>query len=375
MPVSRTELEGLVDRKGRVLSVYLDVDQSNAANLRRGFMPALKDRLRSIDAQLSPDLKPEFAADAERVLQFMAGYDPRARTLVLFSDTSEGFFWDRELHVPVPTDVRWDVGAHVRPLVEILDEHQRYVVVLVSREAARLFTVYMGRIEEDREIFSPDRRKRFKQTAKDNRMSSLNLQRKDDEHARLHARDVAAALEELAGRCTFDRLLLGGQPPITRELESELSKSLQARVITSMSLPVDAGDQEVLAETGHLHEQRERAGESETVERLITLAAKDTQAVLDLKPTLEAMRLGRILKLVYVHDLSVPGAQCANCLSLFDETVDACSFCEGKLRPETDVVSRLVELVLRAEGQMEAVRGPAAERLRAAGRIGAFLRF
>jgi hypothetical protein len=55
MPISRTELENLIERKGAesgVLSVYLEVDQSRAANLNRGFTAALKDRLRAIEQEV-----------------------------------------------------------------------------------------------------------------------------------------------------------------------------------------------------------------------------------------------------------------------------------------------------------------------------------
>ena len=379
MAISKQELDSLIEHRGhpdgRVLSIYLDVDQSKAANLRRGYLPALRDRLRAIESQLPDELKVEFGADSTRTLDFILAYDPRGRGLVLFCDASQDFLWHRELQVPMRNEVRWESSVFVRPLVEMVDEYERYAVVLVSRDEARLVTVYMGEIEETREIQSPDKRKRFKQTAKDNRMSQSNLQRKDDEHAHLHLKEVAEVVEELAARRRLGRLLLSGPHEITRELRSLLPRRVQDMVLNSLSLPVDASEQQVLKETLRLEEEIERAQESEAVEKLITAASKDSQAVLELRRTLEALRLGRIMKLVYVQDLAAPGSQCTNCASMFAGEAESCVYCGAAVRALPDVVSRLVETVVDAGGEAESVRGPAAQRLRGAGGIGAFLRF
>src|SRR5205823_6731194 len=91
-----------------VLSVYLDVDQSRAANLNREFVAALKTRVRAIERELPESERESFRRDAGRVERFVAGYQPHARTLVVFADDSAGLFWTGELRAPIATDVRWD---------------------------------------------------------------------------------------------------------------------------------------------------------------------------------------------------------------------------------------------------------------------------
>ncbi len=380
MSIARAELEDLIHRDvqpdGRVLSVYLNVDQSQAANLNRGFTAALKAQLRQIEQQLDDDkLRREFAEDAQRVVQTVAAYQPRARGLAIFCDASRDFFWRRELSIGVENHARWDERPYLRPLIEALDEYERYAVVLVSREQARLFTVYLGEIEEHREIFSENKIKRIKSPGNENARSQINIQRRDGEHAQRHMREVAEALEEFAARRPFDRLIVAGPHEVTREFQGLLSKRMQSLVVSSLALPIEATEQQVLTETRRIEESVERAAESAMVADLITRAAKDAQAVLGAVPVLEALRMGRIMKLVYAHGHTCPGRQCTNCESLFAGEVQSCPYCGGNVREVPDVVSRLVDRVVDSGGGAENVRGAAADALKAAGGIGAFLRF
>ena len=379
MAISKTELETLITRPAKngdcVLSVYLNVDQSLSANLNRGYVRTLKELLRACEQRLTDDKERKaFAGCSERVLARVAGSDARARALALFCD-HDGVFWERPLSVPVASALRWEEKPYVRPLVEAVDEYERYCVVLVGREKARLFKVYLGEIEEHTDILAPEKRKSSKAASKDTNLSQPNLQRREEEHALWHLKEVAGALEHIASQSKFDRLVLAGPREITTELHGLLSKKLQSMLVRSLAMPFDANEQSLLKETMRIEEEVERTTELELVERLITAASKDSQAVLQLKPTLEAMRLGRIHELVYAQGAEMPGAQCANCGTLFAEVSGTCVYCSGPLRPIPDIVGRLADLVFYSGGHVENVRGTAADRLREKGLIGAFLRF
>jgi hypothetical protein len=69
--ITKADIDQIVERKAvsgsPVLSVYLDVDQSKATNLKRHFEAPLKDMLRSIEAQLDETQRQSFCADAKGV--------------------------------------------------------------------------------------------------------------------------------------------------------------------------------------------------------------------------------------------------------------------------------------------------------------------
>jgi peptide subunit release factor 1 (eRF1) len=379
MPISRTELENLIERKGAesgVLSVYLEVDQSRAANLNRGFTAALKDRLRAIEQEVCDNkAKGEFQAAAQRALEYVSNHDPHGRTLVLFCAASNGFFWSKDVNVNIPTDVRWDGKPYVRPLFEALDEHESYAVALADRQEARLFTVALGEIREHPRISSPDKRKHISSPGTEHARSQMNIQRKDAGHAHWHLKEVAEALERLSAQVPFSRLVLAGQNEPVRELHGLLQKRLQAMVVASVPMEIGASAQDVLREVQRIAGEVERAGELSAVEELITLAGKEFHAVVSLPRTLEALRLGRIRKLVYAHGYAPQGVQCSNCSSLFPENTPACAYCGGPVQPLYDLMAAVVERVVDSGGEAEDVRDAAAERLKQAGSVGAFLRF
>jgi hypothetical protein len=147
--ITKFRLKELIDYKARpnslTLSVYLDVDQSDAANLNRMFEVSLFNALREIEETLDSRQLRGFKGDALRVQRFVEGYRPQAKGLVIFCDSSEGFFWTYELYFPVKTEARWSEKPYLRPLLEMIDEHERYGVILTDRSQARLFSIFRGR--------------------------------------------------------------------------------------------------------------------------------------------------------------------------------------------------------------------------------------
>ena len=53
----------------------------------------------------------------------------------------------------MPSVARFENAPYLRPLIAALDEYARYGVVLMDKEKARFFTVYMGEIQEHEAVF------------------------------------------------------------------------------------------------------------------------------------------------------------------------------------------------------------------------------
>lgn len=369
--ISKAEIEQIREREdvpdSPVLSVYLDVDQSKASNLNRHFEVALKDMLRPLEAPLDKKQLQSFAADAERVEQFVSGFEPGGKGLIIFCDDSENFWWARGINVSVRNSVRWSDTAYTLPLLEIFDEYERYGVVLVDRTRARLFTVFMGEIEEHREALVPD-------LFKDIIVSRKGIQNKADTHARWQLKHVAEMLDKLVDQYGFDRLVLAGPVEAASELSHQLSKRVRGRVVGRIALPIEANDRKVLDETRKIEQQVEREAEKRLVEELI--AADGRHPVRHgLENTVRALGEGRIWRLIYASGFSSRGSQCPNCAMIFAGTEGSCVYCGGAIEPVDDLVERMVERVLESEGRVEEAEGEAAHRLQQVGGIGAILRF
>jgi peptide chain release factor subunit 1 len=378
--ISSKDLDQLIEREAQpgspILSVYLDVDQSQAKNLNRQFQATLKNMLRSIEQDLRDKEEYwEFAADADHVMRYVSSYEPQGRSLIIFCDESAGLFWQRDLNAPLRNDARWNETAYVRPLVEILDEFERYGVILTDRSQARLFTIHLGEIEEHVETFAQAEVRHPKTTGTDRALSQMQFQRKADEHAHWHLKQVAELMTRRADFYAFDRLVLAGLVEATSQLHQLLPKRLRSRVVASIRLPVDANERQVLEATLQIDQEVERASEIKLIDELITAAAKKEQGVTGLESTLICLQEGRIWRLVYSDGLSPRGGQCSNCGMLHGDGVESCTYCGGEVRQVEDLIEGAIERITRDGGKIELIRGVAAEKLKEAGSIGAFLRF
>ena len=320
--IGREDLEQLIARPeqqgSQVLSVYLQVDQSQASNRNRGFESVWINLLRSLQGKLKAEEKERLTPCSEKVRDFLSSYQPKARALVIFCDAEDGFFWQKETQTPLASSIHWERKPYVRPLLEASDEFERYGVILADRARARLFTVSWGQIEELRETTAEADVRHAKTSGSDHMRSQMQFQRRAQSHAHQHLKEVVETMEQMAQRHHFDRLLLAGPVEATSELLALLSPQLKRKVVATMTLPVDSSRHLVLTRTLRTEEQAERAGEGELVEHLLTSAAEKDRAVVGLAATLESLQEGRIRVLVYAEDVAPPGCRCRGCEMLLD---------------------------------------------------------
>jgi peptide chain release factor subunit 1 len=359
-----------------VLSIYLDTDQSREINIERGFEVVLTDLLREIKQKLDKEEeRKEFEGDAERVRKFVEEYRDLKRGLVIFCDASDDFFWAMKLNVRVCNGTWWEETPYLRPLIEILDEYERYGVVVTDKKKARLFTIYLGEIEEHREATAAAEVKHIDSPGTDHLLSQMNIERKSEEHAHWHLKHVAELMSSLATRYGFKRLILAGPADATSHLSALLPERLRERVVRQIGLPVDGSEALVLEETLKVEQEVEREREAELVRELIDAAGGHEKAVLKLGATLRALQEWRVSQLVYTEGFTTPGGQCVNCGALFAGEKESCDYCGQAVHAVSDLIDRADARVLEMSGRVEQVRGDAAARLKEAGSIGAFLRY
>jgi peptide subunit release factor 1 (eRF1) len=360
---------------GRVLSVYLDVDQSRAANLNRGFELAFESRIKTIGQGFEEEYEQsDFARCVDDVRKLLYGYEPHARSLVIFA-RSAGPVWFREVKVAVGTEVHWGAAPYLHPLVEALDEFETYAVVVADRARSRVFTVRLGSIEKQTEIHAFGLVRHLKTAGTDHLYSQSHIQRKADENVLSHFKRVVDYLEHLTNLSPASRLVLAGSPDATSELFRLMPKSMRSRVVGSAVIWAGAPEKEVLDRTLELVSNAERAQEMEKVERLITSAAKGERAVITFPETLTAFNQDRVRELVYAEGFSAAGGVCERCHMMFPAHDVNCEICGMPVKPAEDLIENTIGRALAEGAAVEQLRGQAAEKLREAGGIGAFLRF
>ncbi|HPD60917.1 MAG TPA: hypothetical protein PKV48_04050, partial [Thermodesulfobacteriota bacterium] len=78
----------------------------------------------------------------------------KVRGLVIIADAARDFFQVYRVAQPVKSQVVVDPDPYIRPLIAILDEYHRLMLVLLDQHEARLLEVYMGEILEHETYYS-----------------------------------------------------------------------------------------------------------------------------------------------------------------------------------------------------------------------------
>jgi peptide subunit release factor 1 (eRF1) len=352
----------------RVLSVFLDLDAHDAAG--RSYLIALADLLKEIRPGFDIDTQIELDHEADRVAVWLDENRRAGNGLVVFSCEPRVLWKAQYLQVPVQDHMVFEPRPDVAPLLDLLDEFERYAVALVTKSHARLFTVFAGEIEES-ESFEDYVPAHHQQGGP----SQANLQRHHEAHVFRHLKRVADRLTELQRKRSFDRLIIAGPEEATSELRRILPRPLASRVAAVIGADPHATPADILEKTLQVERQTERAVEQRLLDEIFEKAGAGGRATVGLARTLDALWLGDVQSLVVAHGVHEPGSECTNCGRLEAGRLDKCPMCGWNMQPVHDVFHRAMTKTLEQSGSVETVHGEPAERLRAAGGIGSILRY
>jgi len=367
-----SSLHTLTQQKTHTLTLYLDIDQNKQSNRKRGFVVQAEALLKDLRSRHSRSARLDAAS--EIALDLVRKIRPTGMAALVVVHPETDLREVQQIKLPFAASAHWQKGAFLRPIVEAMDEHERYGVVLTDTQRARLFTVYMGELTEHDDLFS-DTARRTKATGSDQWRAEKRHDRRHDGEVASHAKKVIDALHDLALRSPFDRLIVAGTPKATSQLVRLLPKRLQGKLVETVSMSLGSSRKEVLNKILNVQRKMERAQESVLVEGVMAELHDGGKAVAEFPGVLDAVNQGRVWKLVYAKGLDKIGGECGSCSCYAPDSTGICTYCGGEVQRLNRFVDRLSQSVMEMGGQVEVVDGPAAEHLKQKGSIAALLRY
>lgn len=360
-------LAGFKGHAAPVVTLYLDVDGRRyvrpkdyelqlesllrkAGRYTNGHTPAVQD-LQRIEAHVK------------------AGLDrSQTRGLAIFSCAAQDLWHVVELPVPVRNQLVVNATPHVRQLETVLDEYQRFAVLLADKQRARIFVFELGRLVDRSELF--DQLPRHEDDRGD--WDKDHVRDHSAEAAHQHLKRAAQVAFEVYKNNPFDHLILGAPEEIAKELERDLHSYLRDRIAARMSIPVNATEAQIRDAALQVEQQVERAKEAKLVGKLRDAVGSQKGGVAGLADTVTALIERRVDTLVVSDGYEAPGWRCRACgyVALKGR---ACPLCEQPMAQVDDVVEEAVEEALAQNCRVAVCVGNAD--LDVLGRIGALLRF
>jgi peptide chain release factor subunit 1 len=351
-----------LDVDGRNLPTHLDVEKAfDVLTRRAGFAGAARS-----------EVHPSVADDLVRMERHVKGFarSNSTRGIAMFS-CSVGDYWEVvELPVRVNSQLVVHHGPYVRPLEEILDEFERFGVLLVDRQHARMFVYELGQLSEVEDAF--DQLERQGADAR-GEMYKTRVESQKDEQVQQHLRRAAQLAFEVFQRQPFDRLIVGGPVDATADLERYLHAYLRERLVSNeLHVPVTAPEDQVRRAAFEAEERLQRAAETEKIRHLRSEAAPHGKGRVGLAKVLEALNEHRVERLFVSQGYTAEGWRCPEC-RLLATIGRRCPACEAEMDLLTDVVEEAVEEALAQHCRVEVCIGNAD--LDVVGGIGAMLRY
>ncbi len=338
--VTREQVLRLVDFVGngnQVISLYLSLSPDRLKN--RSYIVEAKSLLKFVENNQ------ELEGEYKRILDFLqTRFDPTSRSVVIFASPKDNFFQTYDIPIPVESNCIISREPYIKPLVRLLEQYEKYCLVLVDGKKARIFSVFMGSLEEHTYILDE-----VPGWHKQGGWSQARYQRHIGQHVYEHLKKVGDATLSFFKREQFDRVIIGGPHEIATHFKNIIHIYLIRRFVGFISIDVDASIQEVEKRVFSHIDKVEAEDDIELMKR--ALENMGTMAVAGVGNVLEMLNQGRIQVLVVDPDLKEKGCLCPKCHTI-SMTRKSCEVCGRDLEETNDIVENIIEQSFELSGEI-----------------------
>lgn len=372
--LNRKELKEIAKMTtGNTYFVSLYLNTNPITNTKNNYAIHVKNMFKQTTERLDKAAIKRIQGDFDRINAYLLANKRNFKKGLAILSSQEKKYW-REFHlsIPIKNEIAVDNIPYIKPLLDILDNYQRYAILLVGKDSARLFIIHLGEIEEYMEIHTegvPGKHKKGGWFS----LSEKSYERHTDHHVELHLKDVIKQLEVFLSREYVGRLLLGGAEEAVTKVKGMLPQKLADKVIGTFQAEMFANSKEILKKAEPLLSVFERKKDEKTVDELLTRTMKNENAVTGIEDVLHTLQEGRIMKLLFLKDFKRSGLACKNCGFLTVQKVSNCPYCKGKTMRVNYIVDLLAQRAVEQGALIEVLDSN--KKLKDAGKIGAFLRF
>ena len=259
-------------------------------------------------------------------------------------------FW-REYDVPASlpgTQLFVDRHFHLKPLGHLLGASPRLGVVLVDRHRARIFDLRLGELTEREDLFHPlSRRGRSDGYAG---YDGGHAQRRVEDEARQHFKNVAEALKELLEKGVFEKWILACQDSHRSLLEPQLHSYVSQALIGRFhaDLAHATGD-EIRTHAQQIVERWQADRRRELVGQALSQARGNGRGVTGLRRVLRSLELGEVQTLLLGENLQAHAVECSGCGHLDAHLVSFCPVCGRATQEMVDVGEAILPWAIRRD--------------------------
>ncbi|SHK57553.1 baeRF10 domain-containing protein [Rhodothermus profundi] len=368
-PSTLRQLGTIQSTRDPIVSLYLELTPER--RLKDAWHVAFKDLVRAKLERLEDRrLREQIAGELERIeLALQEGLPALGRGVAFFVCESLGLWRQIALPIPLPDRLELASTPYTRPLVRTRDEHDRFVVALLSREHSRFFISQIGYVEEVLTLTGPRLRGMVTDWIDWNQRDDLERQLTHQEGKAL-ATIAALIFQQFEARY----LLFSAPEKLKASFLEHLPKAIRAQVGGVFSVEVHAPVAQVATAIEPVQRAVEAREEMRTLERI--QESLPERGVWGIEAVIDAINQRRVMTVAVDDALQIAGGYCPHCDLLVLDASKPCPVCGQTVEAEADLVDRALEMALAQDATIELVRSDAARTFMAQhAPMGALLRF
>jgi peptide subunit release factor 1 (eRF1) len=288
--------------------------------------------------------------------------------LCLFACWSLNYVQGIPLPISVPDMLRVGPTPYIRPLAELQDEYENFLIVVANNKNTRILEVTSAVAETADRV-----RGDIKNHVRKGGWSQQRYSRRRDKELLHYAKEINEILENLVQKKKFDRIVLLGTQEILAELEGIFSQEVAARVVGKGNAEAAATEDDLLEKAYELYFEEERDDEYNLWEEVRSEYLSDSLAVVGPKDVLAALQLGSVEEVIVIRDAEITGTRCRDCEKIMHGTRQRCSACRSDSLFPIDLVDEITRQAQLTSATVEFT--DPIEDLEKVGKIAARLRY
>lgn len=143
--------------------------------------------------------------------------------------------------VPVHIKSKIIIGFdfYIEPLVKIIEQFPRCLVVLMERDKAEFFSIFLGEFEGEPEVVKSDVPKKIRTSTSDDwhGRREQKIERHIDDHLNRHLKAVALKIRGSLAKNGFKHLIIGSHKEIKAKFQNLLDKKSAEKLLGFFNLP------------------------------------------------------------------------------------------------------------------------------------------
>jgi peptide subunit release factor 1 (eRF1) len=377
MTITREQIRELAefkDQQSCALSFYYQPSTPrNKAHKEETIL--VKDLIREAMRSLESKGKKDCArADMDRILRLSGELRSNGtHGKAVFACAAQNIWREYDLPASLPgTQLFVDQHFHLKPIAHLLGASPLMGVVLVDRHRARIFDLRLGELTEREDLFHPlPRRGRSDGYAG---YDGGHAQRRVEDEARQHFKNVAETLKDLLERRVFEKWILACQDAHLSLLEPQLHSYVSQALIGRFHADVaNVSRDEIRSHAQQIGEAWQSDRRRELIGEALGRARSNGRGVTGLRRVLRSLELGEVQTLIIGESLQAHAVECTGCGHIDAHLVSFCPACGRATQEIVDVGEAILPWVIRREIETFYVKDdPEFDKV---GNIAALLRF